>query len=419
MAEYHNQGKLRFWCQMVLPLVYDDSLSYMELLNKVVNYLNNCIQDVGNCETNIESLLEAFVNLQDYVNELVEDLSPEIEAVIDQMIEDGDFTEIMADALNGVLAEEYDPDKSGGYLELDYVMHDGKLYACTSSTSGDWDSTKWRECTVGDELNNLMTRVYGLNAGQVSYDGTATYNSGTVGKALKDVIADVDGLTANDVAYNQSTTYDNSTVGKELSDLNTAIGDISNLPSGSTDLVDAVGDLNTALNSVEDALAIVANGNTHIAITKGEYVYVKNHSTLSEGLYIAKSNISANDTLTTSNLSALSNGGFNLLSLPTRKEYFSEALTAATETSMGTVTLDAGKWLIFTFTQVSTSDDMTIYNKIAYSGGQRSYRGNGKNGGGHIGELLIDISATDTITFSGYSPIATTMVTAVDIIKIG
>ena len=30
----------RFWCQHVLPLVYDDSLSYMELLNKVITYIN-------------------------------------------------------------------------------------------------------------------------------------------------------------------------------------------------------------------------------------------------------------------------------------------------------------------------------------------------------------------------------------------
>ena len=31
----------RFWCQHVLPQVYDDSLSYMELLNKVVTYINS------------------------------------------------------------------------------------------------------------------------------------------------------------------------------------------------------------------------------------------------------------------------------------------------------------------------------------------------------------------------------------------
>ena len=43
MKGYTGQGAFRFWCQTVLPLVYDDSLSYYELLNKVVVYLNNTI----------------------------------------------------------------------------------------------------------------------------------------------------------------------------------------------------------------------------------------------------------------------------------------------------------------------------------------------------------------------------------------
>lgn len=36
---------LIFWCQKVIPLVYDDSLSYYELLCKVVNYLNDMIDN--------------------------------------------------------------------------------------------------------------------------------------------------------------------------------------------------------------------------------------------------------------------------------------------------------------------------------------------------------------------------------------
>ena len=60
---------LRFWCQKVLPLVYDDSLSYYELLNKVVVYLNNTITDVGNCEYNITQLLDYYNAIRDYVNQ--------------------------------------------------------------------------------------------------------------------------------------------------------------------------------------------------------------------------------------------------------------------------------------------------------------------------------------------------------------
>lgn len=33
----------KFWCYKVLPLVYDDSLSYYELLCKVVKYINDLI----------------------------------------------------------------------------------------------------------------------------------------------------------------------------------------------------------------------------------------------------------------------------------------------------------------------------------------------------------------------------------------
>ena len=35
----------KFWCQKVLPLVYDDSLSYYEVLCKVRDYLNHIIDD--------------------------------------------------------------------------------------------------------------------------------------------------------------------------------------------------------------------------------------------------------------------------------------------------------------------------------------------------------------------------------------
>lgn len=41
MAE--RLSTFRFWCQKVLPLVYDESLSYYELLCKVVDYLNKLI----------------------------------------------------------------------------------------------------------------------------------------------------------------------------------------------------------------------------------------------------------------------------------------------------------------------------------------------------------------------------------------
>lgn len=37
--------RLKYWVQLALPLTYDDSLSYMELLSKVVNKLNELGED--------------------------------------------------------------------------------------------------------------------------------------------------------------------------------------------------------------------------------------------------------------------------------------------------------------------------------------------------------------------------------------
>lgn len=49
---------LRFWSQKVLPLVYDDSLSYYEVLNKVVFKLNELIEYVTE---NIQELIMPIV----------------------------------------------------------------------------------------------------------------------------------------------------------------------------------------------------------------------------------------------------------------------------------------------------------------------------------------------------------------------
>ena len=45
LGNYKTLQPFRYWCQKVLPLVYDDSLSYYEVLCKVVDYINKLIDD--------------------------------------------------------------------------------------------------------------------------------------------------------------------------------------------------------------------------------------------------------------------------------------------------------------------------------------------------------------------------------------
>ena len=55
---YTGQEPMLFWCQKVLPLVYDDSLSYYELLCKVIDYINHMIEDIATLQGEIEELRE-------------------------------------------------------------------------------------------------------------------------------------------------------------------------------------------------------------------------------------------------------------------------------------------------------------------------------------------------------------------------
>lgn len=53
---YTGQTELPYWCQKVIPLVYDESLSYYETLAKIIVYINNLIEDVATLEENLETL---------------------------------------------------------------------------------------------------------------------------------------------------------------------------------------------------------------------------------------------------------------------------------------------------------------------------------------------------------------------------
>ena len=60
--------RFKFWCQKVLPLVYDDSLSYYEVLCKVVEYINNLIAEDKLIEENISELQNELAEVQKWID---------------------------------------------------------------------------------------------------------------------------------------------------------------------------------------------------------------------------------------------------------------------------------------------------------------------------------------------------------------
>lgn len=58
----------RFWCYKVLPLVYDDSLSYYEILCKMVTYINNLIETDKLQNDEINKLKQEVQTIQNWIN---------------------------------------------------------------------------------------------------------------------------------------------------------------------------------------------------------------------------------------------------------------------------------------------------------------------------------------------------------------
>lgn len=94
---YKDLDSFRFWCQKVLPAVYDDSLSYYELLCKVVNWLNEVIENLNKMGVDVTSLYGAYTELQNWVNNYFDNLNVqnEINVKLNMMADDGTLTSLL------------------------------------------------------------------------------------------------------------------------------------------------------------------------------------------------------------------------------------------------------------------------------------------------------------------------------------
>lgn len=97
LEQFTGIQPFRYWCQHVLPISYDDSLSYYELLCKLVEHMNTFIDDVDGLFTDVTSLRNAYIQLQNYVNNYFDnlDVTQEIYNKLDEMVMDGTLTNLI------------------------------------------------------------------------------------------------------------------------------------------------------------------------------------------------------------------------------------------------------------------------------------------------------------------------------------
>lgn len=80
-----------FWAQTTLPTVFDDSLSYYEVLTKLCKMVNTMLENEDTNAENITALAEAYQELEDFTNNYFEnlDVTQEINDKLDELVADG------------------------------------------------------------------------------------------------------------------------------------------------------------------------------------------------------------------------------------------------------------------------------------------------------------------------------------------
>lgn len=209
LSGYSGQHPFRFWCQKVLPLVYDDSLSYYELLNKVVVYLNNAIADVAAVEGNVDELASAYDQLQNYVNTWFDnvDLQNETEIALDKMAENGELDTLIepfvAEQIDGVVAEQID-EAVGNQIDGAVADQIGNVVAEQIATPTATAVTSWLTDNV-DPVGSAVVVDSSLTIAGAAADAKAVgdaidtvYESASSGVNLANGLEWTDGYSISD-----------------------------------------------------------------------------------------------------------------------------------------------------------------------------------------------------------------------------
>lgn len=125
---YNRLERLRIWCQKVIPLVYDDSLSYYEVLCKVVDYTNKLIENDKEICLELGQLKADYNTIKDDMDYLSNELDK---------VKNGDYVSLYLNSIKKWIDENLQEMVAGIVKYVSFgLSSDGKFVAYIPKT---WD----------------------------------------------------------------------------------------------------------------------------------------------------------------------------------------------------------------------------------------------------------------------------------------
>lgn len=160
---YYVDPTIRHWCHAILPLIYDDSLSYYEFLSKFINMLQEIAKSVDTQNDNIaqfeKDMQNAFDNFEDTQEAKYQAYKDQIDAHITEFeaTVNGNFkqfTDTMTTAFNNFKAEV---EATNSQMSANYTAFTQQV----NQTLANWqvENAEWKTNTKQELLNSLQPIV--------------------------------------------------------------------------------------------------------------------------------------------------------------------------------------------------------------------------------------------------------------------
>lgn len=147
-----NMSPFITFCQHVIPLSYDESLSYYETLCALRNYIGEMVEAVNNNADAVTELQNKFTELQNYVDNYFKnlDVQEEINTKLDEMATDGTLDRIINDQIFGEINDKID----NNYNDLN-----GKINTNTESIKTNYNDLNGKINTNTENIKTNTTNI--------------------------------------------------------------------------------------------------------------------------------------------------------------------------------------------------------------------------------------------------------------------
>ena len=173
MKDYKKLTPFKFQILQSFPFIAEDfdSLTNYELLCKVVEYLNDVMNNENNVEENVTSLYNSFVELQDYVNNYFDnlDVQEEINNKLDEMSQDGTLEHLISEYI------------LEGKNQVEYIFPNITNNTSEYSIIKTNEKTILIDCGLSEEYTNLKTTLDNNNISHIDYLFISHFHNDHVG----------------------------------------------------------------------------------------------------------------------------------------------------------------------------------------------------------------------------------------------